>query len=536
MSQIEPAEYQAGQDADSAYRKRSAGDFLLFQSGLVIPSASGPQEFRDCIQPFQRETFKALAPSLHAVRDGLMPRWKRFWVERTKKSSKDNDLAVAVLWLMAFPKRPFKAQISAANSQQAGILSNRAVELISYNPWLEEYVEIIQGYIRNRERKREVWAHIEATGSSSVKHGEAPELLILNELVHVDRWSVNETHMNNAAGVPRCLVIVSTNAGIKGSPAEKWRRNAAAQPERWKMLVWSSHAPWLLKEDMEEAKRRDPIGKEFARLFRGQWVSGIGDAVGEDAIEECFSQLAGPLTGPEKGWIYLAGLDLGVSHDHAGIAVVGVDVELQRAKLVHMQGFEPSVKVGNKKEVDLLAVEQECEQVSKLFRVSWFGYDPAAGGSFMAQRLRMMGVPMVEVTFGSPTNLTAMATSFVQLVNDRRLSCYDSPDGRLRRDFAKFNIEHTPPNRYRLTAVSDEYGHADVGTAVVICLPEARSLLEVGEVGSVDDDIVAGDNKPLTKEQEDAMPDDLRDIYDHYGEVLEEAKEDRAWTSEDRLF
>jgi len=114
-------------------------------------------------------------------------------------------------------------------------------------------------------------------------------------------------------------------------------------------------------------------------------------------------------------------------------------------------------------------VEDACYKVHKTFRIRWFGYDPAAGGSFMAQRLRRRGVPMRELSFSSPTNLKNMATSLVQCMTSRTLEGFDDEDGRLRRDFGKFNILEKP-SYYRLEAVSDEFGHADVGTALVICL------------------------------------------------------------------
>jgi hypothetical protein len=55
------------------------------------------------------------------------------------------------------------------------------------------------------------------------------------------------------------------------------------------------------------------------------------------------------------------------------------------------------------------------------FGIEWFGYDPATGGSFMAQRLRRKGVPMREMTFASSSNQTLMAVSFFTSVKSGRL-------------------------------------------------------------------------------------------------------------------
>jgi len=176
-----------------------------------------------------------------------------------------------------------------------------------------------------------------------------------------------------------------------------------------------------------------------------------------------------------------------------------------------------------KKEIDLSAVEAECFRVSRLYSIVWFGYDPAAGGSFMAQRLRKNNVSMKEMTF-SATNLTAMATSFVQVMKDGIIECYEDPENRLRRDFGKFNIEHRPPSNYKLVAISDEFGHADVGTALVIALPEATTRMEGWATMT---EIFVQDDAPLTKKEISDMPPELRDIYEmDLGEDEYEDEED----------
>jgi len=153
--------------------------------------------------------------------------------------------------------------------------------------------------------------------------------------------------MNNADGVPQGVVIVSTNAGIKGTEAEQWKQNAVEQSgKRWSVHLWSHKAPWLSDEDVEEAKRRDPVGMEYDRLWEGKWISGVGGAVDEDSIDRCF-RLEGPLEGPESGWQYLAAFDLGISHDHSGIIVIGVNERDQRAILLHRSPYWWGLYKGN---------------------------------------------------------------------------------------------------------------------------------------------------------------------------------------------
>lgn len=525
--------------ARAAERQWYRGDPVTFARALDIPSArasddgEGPQLFDDVIQPFQRECFERLAPSLLAVRDGGMPPIRRFWIERTKKAGKDSDLAVCLLWLMAFSERPLLVQVCAANQKQAGIIKRRVVDLLHYNLWLNDLVRVQQNRILGAGRLGEVV--IEATDATGGAHGETPDLLVLNELVHVAKWSVMETHMNNADGVPRGVAIVSTNAGIKGTKAELWRNNALASPDRWCVMRWSEKSPWLSDEDVEDARRRDPVGSEFARLFRGVWISGRGGAVDEESIDRCF-RAEGPLPGPEPGWTYLAGLDLGVSKDHSGLAVLGVNVEEKRLRVVRVEGWEPTMETGGKLEVDSRAVKSCCREVNDVFRLAWFGYDPAAGGSFMAQELREVGLPMRQMSF-STANKIAMANAFVQVIKDGKLECYEDEGGRLRRDFGKFSIVPYPSGGYKLEAVSDEHGHADVGTALVVCLPKAVEMLGGWDRLRPDDSLVYdGGGDPLTDEDVCGMPDGLRDIYEHEEKVHEEARSSRRTMLQDEVL
>lgn len=495
--------------------RRAPREPLFFLQSLKIPSGQGPKRFRKVIQPFQLEAFQVMMKSLSDVANWNKPERRRIWIERTKKASKDSDIAAALCWLMAFCERPVKVQVVAANYNQASIIENRAVELLYYNPWLRERVEIVKGEIRRKDRKKEIWTHIEATNTGREAHGETPDVLVLNELVHVAKWDVMETHMNNADGVPQGIVIVATNAGIKGSAAWKWRINALEKGSQWWAQIWHKVAPWINDEDVEEARRRDPIGAQFARLWRGEWISGAGGALTEADIDAVFVR-KGPTKQAQRDWVYLGGLDLGVSKDHAGVVIVGVNKKLKKLRVARIRGFAPSLEVDGKREVDGDLVKRMVLKLGKLFRVIWFGYDPAAGGSFMAQDLRRAGLNMVEVKFGRIKCQTEMATTLVQLLKAKLLEAYEDKEGRMRRDFGKFGIEHRPPSGYKLTAVSDEFGHADVGIALAMLLP--RAVLELGGweallPGDKLADVIETDWN-ITEEEVDDLPEELRELYE----------------------
>jgi len=504
------------------YEEEGQKHFFTFARCLVIPSASGPMGLEEAmldyenrgVEPFQRDFFRDVAPSLEVVRIGGMPPCRRFWMERTKKGSKDNDLAICILWLMSFPKRPVFCQIVAADQEQAGIVKRRAEEILYYNEWLRPFVRILRNKIVSTNGLAETV--IEASDKASA-HGETPALLVLNELVHVAKWEVMQAHYNNALGVPRGVVIVSTNAGYKGTKAEKWKNNALSKKGMWHVHVWDKKAPWLNDEDVREAKDVN-TRSEFIRLFGREgggdnWVSGKGDALTEEEINFVFRGNLQPLTEPEEGWIYVAGLDLGISKDHAGFAVVGVNKKEKRIRVVLSRDWKPTKpNEEGKKQVDIAVVKDVIESVYKTFSVVWFGYDPAAGGSFLAQDMRLRGVRMREMRFEG-VSLNEMALAFTKEVKSGKLESFEHEA--LRRDFGKFHIVANAMQQYRLKAKSDEHGHADVGTALVICLPKAIELVgglvpEVSNILAYDDEELTDDDVREIKESDPMLEDILK--------------------------
>jgi hypothetical protein len=54
--------------------------------------------------------------------------------------------------------------------------------------------------------------------------------------------------------------------------------------------------------------------ERYARLWQGQWVSGSGDALSRDNILAAVN-LEGPITGAVQGFVFVAGLDIGLVKD-----------------------------------------------------------------------------------------------------------------------------------------------------------------------------------------------------------------------------
>lgn len=495
----------------AAWRKLCPGNFMVFAKGLTIASQKGPRQLQNCVADFQLKCFEDIAPALHKVRDGEMPHIKRWWIERTKKASKDADLAVIILWLVCFPRRPFYMQVGAANMVQAAIVKERIVHLLYHNPWLNEHVEVVQKMVRSKKLMPDgsPMAHLDIMSSDiSGAHGGTPDVLIVNELSHVNKWEFVENLMDNADGVDQGLQIIATNAGYKGSPAEKWRQHAIAHPEHWCVHVLDRPAPWHSAETIKEARQRNPESR-FKRLWKGIWTSGKGDALSEEDIDSAFDLLE-PHAKPLDGWLYLLGLDLGIKHDHAGLVVLGVNVEAKRIETAFWKAYSPHPDT---REVDLRQVREDVRHYGRFFKAVCCHYDPHQA-ALMAQDLRA-DITMREMIFSSGKNLTLMAQCLITAFESKVIHCYDDSDGRLRGDLSKINIVDKTYG-YKIEAVRDEYGHADVAVALSITLPSAVQMLGGLGIRFSADDILydPSSEKDLTEEEVANLPDEFQDLFE----------------------
>lgn len=447
----------------SSLIKQFATDPIAFLDALVIPSAKGRKPFKEVMGDYQREWFKTIAPSLVAVCKGETPPIGRYWVERTKGGSKDSDVGLCLLYLLAFSTVKLDMEVGAADKEQAGEMKKAMEDVLRLNSWLADRVEVQSWHVVCKATGSQ--CRILATDVAG-SHGSRPDVVVMNELSHVQKQEFAENLLDNATKKPQGLVIVATNSGFTESWQDTWRK-MAIESDRWHTHFLSEPAPWLSDEEIDEAQRRNSSAR-FNRLYWGQWVSQSGDALDQDDIQACVLHKEPPI----DDWAdyTVAGLDLGVKQDHSAVVVLGGNYETGQLRLLYAQRWKPVDGPGGK--VSLMQVENTVELLNRRFDLTWCGYDPFEA-MLLSERLVKASVPMKEVPFRGK-QLDEMATHLLDVFRSRRIELFEHPA--LIADLGRLTIEEKSYG-HRLSATRTEQGHADLATALAIALPIA---VEVG--------------------------------------------------------
>jgi len=441
-----------------------ANDPSVFQRELIIPSGHGPRRFADVMADFQVDRFDAINGSLMSVAKGERPDPQRFWWEATKGASKDSDLAICLLWLLAFSRRPFSCQIGAADRDQANELRKAAKDVLRLNTWLAQRVDIQAWKLTCAATGAEAEiVPADTTGS----HGARPDVLILNELGHIQKREFAENLLDNASKVPQGLVVIATNAGFIGTWQEEWR-DTAIESDRWSVHIRDTPAPWIDPAEMKEARRRNSSSR-FNRLWRGVWSTGEDGAISADDLDACTS-LLGPDPAYRDSWFpYVMGIDLGRKWDHSAAVVVGCDSQDEELKMAECRSWAPP-RPGQP--IDQEEVFEDCSRLVSMFQVSAIAYDPSEGGTMLAQRLAAaaptgcLQPSLIEMPFSSP-NCHLMAQALLEAFSQRYIALYEHRE--LFADLMRLQITERIGG-YVLTAKRDDTGHCDRAIALSIAL------------------------------------------------------------------
>ena len=191
------------------------------------------------------------------------------------------------------------------------------------------------------------------------------------------------------------------------------------------LLMFWSHtpvAPWQTQAWIDQM-RSQLRPHAFARMIENTFASASESFVDMDDWDACCTGSPIVCDADLSVWV---GVDASVKRDSTAIVAVTYDRGAGKCRLVHHRIFNPRPGKPISFESD---VEQTLLDLKHRFRVREVRYDPYQMQA-SAQRLRKLGVPMIEFPQSVP-NLTSASQNLFELVKAQNIVAYRDKELRL---------------------------------------------------------------------------------------------------------
>lgn len=483
--------------------QRRIADPAAFRAGLLIDSDAGPVTLGSVLDPWQAADFAALDPAWRRVAgQDVATDYRRAWLERPRGHSKTADIAASISWATLASPRKLSGVVAAADKEQAGLIRDAVDKLTRLNPWMGNALDVQRDKIVNTITGSDCRV-LSCDAPSS--YGLTPDFIVCDELTHWGKPELWDSLFSAAAKRKHCLLLVITNAGFGDS--WQWRvREAVRHTAGWYFhRLDGPCASWITGERLAEQQRILPA-IAYQRLWLNQWTTGSGDALREEDIASA-TTAAAPLVSAERGFAYVAGVDIGLSRDASAVVTVGVHVghseeiakpqparspvaaamvelgyieaaapetEWQitpgtgRLRVADVQRWKPE---GGRK-IELEEVERAIASLHQRFGLAAVGADPWQA-AYLIERLRKAGVNVEAVDF-TGANLKSMCSATLEAFAERNIELFDCPP--LIHDLRSLRIEERAYG-VRLTSPRGPSGHGDAATGLAVALHIARKYV-----------------------------------------------------------
>jgi hypothetical protein len=441
-------------------------DPAVYRSILQIDADGGLCRLSESVDPWQDQDYRAVDPAARRVAgQDIDAPYQRFWLCRGRGHSKTTDIAVTATWMLYAATRMIRGVVCAGDEGQAGLTRDAIARLLKANPWLAETLEVQKLRVINRE----TGSSLEILSSDApTSYGLLVDFAICDEITHWPSRALWDSIFSASAKRRHCLLLVIANAGFRDHWSAKLHDAIKCDRSWYYHRLDGPVASWISKEHLEEQQRL-LLDKEYRRLWLNQEIDSDGESLSLADVQACTTLGSGPKPArPDR--IYCAGLDLGIRHDHSAFVVVACDTYRHAAEVISVESWRPSPGTGGK--VCIASVHAAILDAHKRYGLHCVLADPNQA-EYLVQLLANDGVPISTKDFTS-TNINDMSRALVDGLRNRQLLLID--DDELRRDLLRLRIKSDPFGKLKLTAISDESGHADRAFALAMIAPEVLTI------------------------------------------------------------
>lgn len=435
-----------------------------FRQRLQIEAGGQLKPLEDCLDDWQRADYEEADKGWLRMVTGEGDGKLNYYFERPKGHDKTTGLATMSLWALHASPRALTGVAGAGKLEQAKLLRDEIDKKVRTNPWLAETIKVNNYEISNRMTGSVLNI---ITRASDTNQGWNPDFVICDEISVWPERSLWDTLFSASAKKANCLMAVIANAGRGQGVSWQWEvREKCRESPRWYFSRLDGPvASWLSPEKLAE-QADTLLAAEYKRVWLNQWTPETGEVLDASDIEAAIT-LEGPSPGARADCqCYVAGLDLGLTRDHAALVILGVDVPRARIKLCQCISWNPQDYGGK---IPLPKVQAEVFEAWRRFGLNVVCFDPWQAVQ-MGQQLEALGVPMQPIEFSKAANLNAMATHLVKVLKDRQLDLYR--DKELVQDLYRVKIMDRIGG-FKIEAMRDERGHCDRAMALALALPAA---------------------------------------------------------------
>jgi hypothetical protein len=389
-----------------------------------------------------------------------------YWDERPKGCSKTTDTAgLSIVWLVELALELAEGYVVASDADQATRLLDHAHGLIARSGLGGVLRVEARRVVNVRTGARFVSLAADAPGAE----GLLSPWFVLDEVPH---WSDTRSArgMWNAvfSSVPkwtaggRARLLVLGHAGDPAHWSFKLRERARSSPAWWFQHV-PGPTPWLSSADLAE-QRAVLLPSEYIRRHENRWAAGEDRLTSREDIAACVGDH--DVLEPREGVRYVAGLDVGLTHDRSVLTVA--HREADGRVVVDRQHVWAGTRA---QPVSLGAVEAVVLQVYRDYRCQVV-LDPYQA-VHLGQNLRRAGVTVQEYPFTSQS-VGRLAVTLFRLLRDRLLLVPADED--LVDELVNARLRETSPGCYRIDHDPDRHDDRVISLALVVHRLVERSV------------------------------------------------------------